>query len=207
VLFYRQEDLGLRRFFAAGGGPDTETLREVGEAVAEGEGPVDAAEVREATGLSERALTRAVNALEDADAVRRLPHEQLEVTDPGALEEAAAQVAHTQHVQQQVEASRLEMMRQYAESRACRRAFLLSYFGEVYEPPCGNCDNDTDGTAAGAGADVPFALDTRVRHRLWGEGLVLRYEGPAMTVLFDEVGYKSLSVEVVQSQQLLEPVT
>jgi ATP-dependent DNA helicase RecQ len=35
--------------------------------------------------------------------------------------------------------------------------------------------------------------------------MVLRYEGDTVTVLFDEVGYKTLSVPVVQEQQLLTP--
>ena len=36
--------------------------------------------------------------------------------------------------------SRVEMMRGYAESRGCRRAYLLGYFGEDLPEPCGNCD-------------------------------------------------------------------
>jgi ATP-dependent DNA helicase RecQ len=37
--------------------------------------------------------------------------------------------------------SRVEMIRAYAEHPGCRRQFILSYFGEDYEGPCGNCDN------------------------------------------------------------------
>jgi ATP-dependent DNA helicase RecQ len=33
--------------------------------------------------------------------------------------------------------------------------------------------------------------------------MVLQYEGERMTVLFDDVGYKTLSVPVVVEQQLL----
>lgn len=39
---------------------------------------------------------------------------------------------------------------------------------------------------------------------MWGEGLILRYEGDKMVVLFDEVGYKRLSVDVVTENRLLE---
>ena len=33
-------------------------------------------------------------------------------------------------------------MRAYAETDGCRRAFILSHFGEPFEGPCGRCDND-----------------------------------------------------------------
>jgi len=49
--------------------------------------------------------------------------------------------------QQQFERSRLEMMRGYAEVRHCRRAYLLNYFGEKIDSPCGTCDNCKAGIA------------------------------------------------------------
>jgi ATP-dependent DNA helicase RecQ len=42
-----------------------------------------------------------------------------------------------------------------------------------------------------------------VRHSAWGKGLVLGYEEGKMTVLFDTVGYKTLSVAVVSRANLL----
>ena len=61
----------------------------------------------------------------------------------------------------EVERSRLEMMRRYAEHTGCRRSFLLSYFGQDYPGPCGNCDNDRGSRPRGAG-DEPFAIGARV---------------------------------------------
>jgi ATP-dependent DNA helicase RecQ len=46
-------------------------------------------------------------------------------------------------------------------------------------------------------------VHSAVRHAEWGAGMVLRYEGDRMFVLFDDVGYKTLSVPVVQQQGLL----
>jgi ATP-dependent DNA helicase RecQ len=49
----------------------------------------------------------------------------------------------------------------------------------------------------------PYPVHATVSHAEWGSGMVLRYEGDRMTVLFDDVGYKTLSVPVVVEQQLL----
>jgi ATP-dependent DNA helicase RecQ len=49
----------------------------------------------------------------------------------------------------------------------------------------------------------PFAVGATVRHRVWGIGTVLGYEDDRMTVLFDSVGYKTLSVGVVRTKDLL----
>jgi ATP-dependent DNA helicase RecQ len=102
----------------------------------------------------------------------------------------------------EVERSRLTMMRRYAEHTGCRRSFLLTYFGQDYPGPCGNCDNDLAPSGA-APAEVPFAVGARVLSERWGEGTVQRYDGDHVTVLFDEHGYRELSVPVVLERGLL----
>ena len=94
-------------------------------------------------------------------------------------------------------------MRAYAEHDACRREFILSYFGEEYEGPCGNCDNCDAGKGEASAADGPFAIGACVEHTDWGKGAVQRYDGDQMTVLFDAVGYKTLSVKLVVERRLL----
>jgi ATP-dependent DNA helicase RecQ len=94
------------------------------------------------------------------------------------------------------------MMRNYAEHTGCRRSFLLSYFGQDYPGPCGNCDNDFAHPEA-VPVDVPFAVGTRVVSDRWGAGTVQRYDADQVTVLFDEHGYRDLYVPVVLEHGLL----
>jgi ATP-dependent DNA helicase RecQ len=118
-------------------------------------------------------------------------------------EAVAASEAQTE-LEDEVERTRLTMMRRYAEHVGCRRSFLLTYFGQDYRGPCGNCDNDL-GHAAAAAAEVPFGVGTRVVSERWGEGTVQRYDGDQVTVLFDGHGYRQLFVPVVLERSLLRP--
>jgi len=127
-----------------------------------------------------------------------------EVRWTGTLEVADALAASEVETRREneVERTRLEMMRRYAEHTGCRRSFLLTYFGQDYPGPCGNCDNDR---AAGteAAAVEPFAIGERVSSERWGEGTVQRYDGDQLTVLFDDHGYRDLLVPLVVERQLL----
>jgi ATP-dependent DNA helicase RecQ len=96
------------------------------------------------------------------------------------------------------------MMRRYADHRGCRRSFLLSYFGQDYPGPCGNCDNDQTLADSPAQA-VPFPVGARVVSERWGNGSVQRYDGDHVTVLFDEHGYRELYLPAVLDRGLLRP--
>ena len=115
----------------------------------------------------------------------------------------AASQAETER-EDEIERTRLTMMRRYAEQTGCRRSFLLSYFGQDYPGPCGNCDNDL-GPGQAQPADVPFEVGTRVVSERWGAGTVQHYDGDSVTVLFDEHGYRELFVPVVLDRGLLQP--
>jgi ATP-dependent DNA helicase RecQ len=99
-------------------------------------------------------------------------------------------------------------MRAYAETSGCRRQFLLAYFGETLEEPCGNCDTCAAGTAEEQAdvTDSPYPLQSKVAHASWGTGVVMRYEGDRIVVLFEEVGYRTLSLDAVAARGLLEAV-
>ena len=110
--------------------------------------------------------------------------------------EAAAAARELAEHHERVDQSRVEMMRGYAETTECRRQFLLGYFGEQLDEPCGNCDNCSAGTAQEhPGADDhddPVPGRRRRSSTPSGAGVVMRVEDDRLVVLFDEVGYKTL---------------
>jgi ATP-dependent DNA helicase RecQ len=203
ILFHRAEDLGLRRFFAGGGQVDEEQIRTVAETIQEHGGPVRAAELREEADLSQSKLTTAVSRLEDVGAVRVLASGDVAPADlAGHLDEKVEAAVAEQGDREQFDRSRVAMMGAYADATTCRREFVLTYFGERFAPPCGNCDN-CDAGLVEAVANGPFAAGSRVVHEKWGGGLVQRYEENQVVVLFDSVGYKKLGLDIVEERGLL----
>lgn len=200
VLFYRVENLDARRFFASGG-VDGETVQRVAEWMSGDSGPVDPADLREELELGESKLMTALVRLEDAGALEIRPDGNVRSLGihPAEVEEAVEGAEE----RRSFDRSRLEMMRGYAEYEHCRRAFLLSYFGEPYDRACGNCDNCEAGRGLPEQGGQPFPVGSSVTHADWGGGVVQRYDGDRMVVLFDSVGYKTLSVELVAQRNLL----
>jgi ATP-dependent DNA helicase RecQ len=206
VLFYRQEDLGLRRFFASGT-PDETALRKVVALVQHAPVRVQVLDLAEEMGVGPSRVSGMVNLLEQVGALR--------VDDGGgitwagmAAPDAAAAAVVVAESHRRVEQSRVEMVRGFAETTGCRRRFVLGYFGEVLDEPCGRCDTCEAGIATGHAAadESPYELQSRVRHSVWGEGVVMRYEGDRIVVLFEEVGYKTLLLQAVADRGLLEAV-
>ena len=202
LLFYRPEDVNARRFFAGAARIDVEQVEAVAEAVAESDEPAERSELQAATELSDSKLAAAVSRLEEVGAVEVLPSGGVTA---GEEPPDADKAVEAQERFREFERSRLEMMRAYAELRDCRRRFLLNYFGEPRDEPCGFCDTCERGVVAERG-ERPFELAARVAHGEWGEGVVQRYEGDKMVVLFDEAGYKTLDVELVRDRDLLRAV-
>jgi hypothetical protein len=51
---------------------------------------------------------------------------------------------------------------------------------------------------------MPFAMHAKVRHGAWGQGMVMSRERDRITVLFEEVVYKTLSLEAVEREGVLD---
>ncbi len=194
VLCYRPEDLALRRFQTVAVPGRGEVTRVLGALAAHPDG--GPAEQAEAAGVSARKLTRIVNLLTEAAA----EGETVGVEDVrGRAEEYRS-----------LQRSRVDMVRGYAETRRCRRQFLLAYLGEPGSSRCGRCDNCRSGDAAAEEADdasatsAPFAAEQDVHHESFGDGVVMSVDGDEVTILFDEVGYKTLSVPTLVEHHLVE---
>ena len=179
LLLYRPEDFGSAVHFTSRGVSQASVAR-VAAVLAFGE------EVP-----ASRGTTAALMRLVDVGAA------ELDATGAvrwtGALDVASALAASEAEALREVEIerSRLDMMRRYAEHTGSRRSFLLSYFGQS--------------TGATAEAE-PFAPGERVVSERWGSGTVQRYDGDQMTVLFDEHGYRDLLVPLVVNRRLLRRV-
>ncbi|HEX5205825.1 RecQ family ATP-dependent DNA helicase [Paractinoplanes rhizophilus] len=203
MLLWRAEDEAIQRFFT-GGAPDEVELRELAAALRKG--PVTKTALKEKTGLGPRKLGAYLGLLEQIGAAVAGAGNKMTVPLFAPLPAAAAKAAMDAYERQQVVSrSRTDMMRGFAEARGCRSQVLLAYFGEDMPKPCGHCDNCVNGaTEELSSASEPFAVHSKVRHDEWGAGMVMGYEEDRMTVLFDDVGYKTLSVPVVLERKLLE---
>ncbi|HKD99008.1 MAG TPA: ATP-dependent DNA helicase RecQ [Micromonosporaceae bacterium] len=224
ALLWRPEDIALQRYFA-GGSPDRNELLYLASGVRAG--VHTRTELAKRTGMTARKVASLCGLLEEVGAVAVGANGELRLPPYAPKPPEAAKLAVAEAERHQVlQRSRTEMMRGLAEAAGCRVQALLAYFGEQMPRPCGHCDNCGRGTAgrkapsrarqaprtraashgtrsAGGADGVPYPLHSTVTHRQWGPGTVLGYDDDRMTVLFDEVGYKTLSVAVVRDNGLL----
>ena len=204
-LHYRQEDLGLRRFFASRGVPSAR-VRAVAALLDVGE-PMALAAVAAGVGVPARSAVGVLTLLVEAEVVEEGEDgfRLVRAIEPGEAVTEAKRVVERREL---IDESRLAMMRGYAETLRCRREFLLEYFGDEDAGPCGNCDTCASGTAYDhddRSVDDDFSLDEVVRHVTWGEGRVMSREDDRITVYFGSVGYKVLSLALVEEKGLLLP--
>ena len=199
LLLFRPEDLALQRFFAAGAPPRADLAA---LAVTLRHGPTTRKALAAGTGLPARRLSQLLSLLEQVGAVTTDTDGRLAAPryapEPAEAADLALRAVERQRT---LRLSRTDMMRGYAETLGCRGQALLAYFGEQVDH-CGHCDS----CASGARVPTPrrpFPVSSAVRHPEWGSGTVMAYERDRVLVLFDEVGYKTLSVPIARQRGLL----
>jgi ATP-dependent DNA helicase RecQ len=227
ILFFSDQDLNLRRFFAGGQKLESGDLESVIAALREQAGEaVEVKELAQATELSLAKTQRALARLEDEGVIERTP------TGAACLNrttlDLSAEISAAGEGQAQiVEANRerIDTLQAYAKLRDCRRAFLLAHFGEALKVACSGCDNCDHPlaeepasaaaeqlSAAAAAPDAvppPFLPASRVEHKTWGPGKVLSYEGEdnrLIVVAFDDGSERRLALEAVQEAGLLAAI-
>lgn len=231
VLFYRPEDLSLKRFLASSGKvdaeraviawkmlPDRRTDHTPDHVTDRGAEPCDVEHVSKALGISARKARAILDRLQQLRLAERGADGYVRISESDT--EVAELVRLSNEKRDSWAKSRIEMMRNYAESRACRRNALLSYFGELTEGDCGHCDNCEAGNSAAsaersngsevtstAGLSDAYVAGVAVAHQQWGPGRIVRTEGDEIVVLFDDVGYKTLSAQLVEENDLLDVVS
>lgn len=229
ILFYRSEDLRVPKFLKSGGKIEQDKIHAVEKALEDARAPVDLKALHESTKLSQRKVEKIVNRLQETGAIERLADGAAVLAEnPLDLDEAARKAAEQEQKHRQYEALRLEKMQAYAEIRDCRREYLLHYFGdEDVQVPCGRCDNCQKAIAVAPGtksapapalrranprgvmkrpADpLPFPVHSRVVHAELGAGVVQKYDGDKVEILFDNAGHKTLSVAFLRDRSLIQP--
>ncbi|CAN5437690.1 hypothetical protein BH20CHL6_BH20CHL6_13650 [soil metagenome] len=202
----------MRRFFAGGAPLESSQVMRVAEAVHANGAATNLRQLRKELRLPQGRLNSVLQHLAGTSILETGAGGEVvwtggsEATDLAGVAAAAAEAVAADERRRRFESSRVDMMRGYAEVAECRRRYLLNYFGEPSREACGSWDNCRAGVVVEQeGRDEPFPLNSRVRHLRWGVGVVQRYEGDKLTVLFEDVGYKTLALETVLERDLLAP--
>jgi ATP-dependent DNA helicase RecQ len=189
ILVYDQRTVRIPRLLAARSRLTEDAVHAVVDALEAAGERVTLTDLAQTSGQSRHVVERVVDELLDLGALQPGGNDAVRVA--GMPETAFASVRAAGDRRQTILASRIEAARHYAETTRCRRAELLAYFGEHYEPPCGGCDNDATSAPPPARNRTSGGVD--VRHRLWGHGVLLSRDDHEVTVAFDTVGYRHLT--------------
>ncbi len=202
VLVYRISDTRVQNYFLTGKYPGIEEVQKIFGTLeyfsAQPEG-VSLTDLRKIAQLPLTKLKVILALLKKSGFIEPRGRSKYALTDAALKNRELVLNLANYETKKSYDLSKLAMMLQYAESSSCRRKFILNYFGEDYDSPnCGACDNCLRGqfSAEGSGyriADVVF-------HRKWGQGTVERAEKDLVTVLFPNIGYKTLLATAVSRE-------
>jgi ATP-dependent DNA helicase RecQ len=150
VLFYRPQDLALHRFFAATGRITAEDVRRILKRLVEQRGGAAVAPrlLTDACRLSRAKVTTAIGALKTLGAIVVDATGDVALTGPIDVAATAEEAAALHERRRADVQARIDEMRGFAEASACRRQYLMRYFGEDAPDACDACDNCTSGRTA-----------------------------------------------------------
>jgi ATP-dependent DNA helicase RecQ len=93
--------------------------------------------------MSKRSVISMVNRLEDVGAS---PDGDVQLTARMDAGEASRVASDAEDSVREAQRARLDAMQQYAELSTCGREFLIRYFGDTFEGPCGSAPEYAGGT-------------------------------------------------------------
>ncbi|MEO7039987.1 MAG: ATP-dependent DNA helicase RecQ [Candidatus Elarobacter sp.] len=208
VLIYRMSDTRVQNYFLTGKYPDVEEVQKVFgtlEIFGEQEGGVSLTDLRKITQLPLTKLKVVIALLKKSGFIENAMRARYVLTEAARQQREMVLNLANYETKKKYDQSKLGMMLQYAETSGCRRRFILNYFGEDYDAvTCGACDNCLHGNREHTTSG--YRIADVVYHRKFGQGTVERAEKDLVTVLFPNVGYKTLLASAVTREPAAQKI-
>ncbi len=202
ILLYRMSDTRVQNYFLTGKYPDVEEVQRVFgtlEFFGTQEGGVSLTDLRKISQLPLTKLKVILALLKKSGFIETSSRAKYTLTENAREKRELLLNLTNYETKKSYDQSKLAMMLQYAENSSCRRRFILNYFGEDYDTEtCGACDNCLQGHRSRAVSG--YRIADIVYHPKFGQGTVERAEKDLVTVLFPNVGYKTLLASAVSRE-------
>ncbi|GAC1413291.1 MAG: RecQ family ATP-dependent DNA helicase [Candidatus Velthaea sp.] len=202
ILLYRMSDTRVQNYFLTGKYPDVEEVQKVFgtlEFFGAQEGGVSLTDLRKISQLPLTKLKVILALLKKSGFIEASSRAKYTLTESARQNRELVLNLANYETKKSYDQSKLAMMLQYAENSSCRRRFILNYFGEDFEAEnCGACDNCLQGNRSRQLSG--YRIADVVHHPKFGQGTVERAEKDLVTVLFPNVGYKTLLASAVSRE-------
>jgi ATP-dependent DNA helicase RecQ len=143
VLFYQLEDRRTQLYFLGGRYPKREEIDAVYAAFQQADGSMQIDGLRSMVGgaVAPTRLRVVVSLLKDLKIVKSSRTGEMTLLQQALSPAELAAVSDAYRARHSSDREKLEQMMGYGQSARCRWSYLVDYFGESFDGPCGTCDN------------------------------------------------------------------